>query len=311
MIVTNRVSNLFVASITFRKDRKRTIAKPAEKEQSWWKEVDEVLVAATTGVANWNIENLMMRIFVTYDAFIEVDSAPVHTNHLRFKRNLGGFWTRGQGTGRVYCHPAIEKWLYCCQELAAATRRNLYTEWLDLITEEGMDQYSKRWDMANRFKAVNPLDDVVEMLKKKNIVAIAKCDFDSTSLVRGRGLEFVCASPEKRWLLEKTKNRATQCDKETNRATHCVKEAETDKETKKWNFTINCNRSSSSEPSFSFSSSFSSCELEQSELVSGATGTDFDFLDAGCVQIRNQLWDKSLRNHDGTICFGKRLHVAA
>jgi hypothetical protein len=52
--------------------------------------------------------------------------------------------------------------------------------------------------MANRFKAVNPLDDVVEMLKKKNIVAIAKCDFDSTSLVRGRGLEFVCASPEKR-----------------------------------------------------------------------------------------------------------------
>jgi hypothetical protein len=273
--------------------------------------MEQVLFAANIGVANWNVENLMGCMFVTHNALTVVDSAPVHTNYLRCQRDLGGFRTRGQGTCLVYCHPAIEKWLYYFQEVAAAHRRNVHTERLDLISQECVDQQSKRWDMANRFKAVNPLDDVVEMLKKKNIVAIAKCDFDSTSLVRGRGLEFVCASPEKRWLLEKTKNRATQCDKETNRATHCVKEAETDKETKKWNFTINCNRSSSSEPSFSFSSSFSSCELEQSELVSGATGTDFDFLDAGCVQIRNQLWDKSLRNHDGTICFGKRLHVAA
>ena len=34
------------------------------------------------------------------------------------------------------------------------------------------------------------------MLKKQNIVAITKCDFDLAALVRGRGLELVCARPE-------------------------------------------------------------------------------------------------------------------
>ena len=38
--------------------------------------------------------------------------------------------------------------------------------------------------MANRFKGINPLDDVVEMLKKNNIVAIEKGDFYRTFLVR-------------------------------------------------------------------------------------------------------------------------------
>jgi hypothetical protein len=51
--------------------------------------------------------------------------------------------------------------------------------------------------MAYRFKVVNPLDDVVEMLKKKNVMAIAKCNFYRTVLVRGRGLELVFARPEK------------------------------------------------------------------------------------------------------------------
>ena len=51
----------------------------------------------------------MVRIFVTYDAFIEVDSAPVHTNTFRYERNLGGFGIRGQGTCPIYGHPAIEK----------------------------------------------------------------------------------------------------------------------------------------------------------------------------------------------------------
>ena len=52
--------------------------------------------------------------------------------------------------------------------------------------------------MANRFKGINPLDDVVEMLKRKNIVAIMKCDFYCAPLVRRLGLELVCARPEKR-----------------------------------------------------------------------------------------------------------------
>jgi hypothetical protein len=51
--------------------------------------------------------------------------------------------------------------------------------------------------MTNRFKRINPLDDVVEMLQKKNIVTIVKCDGYRTALVRGRGLELVCARPEK------------------------------------------------------------------------------------------------------------------
>ena len=51
--------------------------------------------------------------------------------------------------------------------------------------------------MANRFKGINSLDDVVKMLKKKNVMAIAKCDFDHTALVRGRCLELVCARSEK------------------------------------------------------------------------------------------------------------------
>jgi hypothetical protein len=52
--------------------------------------------------------------------------------------------------------------------------------------------------MANRFKGIDPLDNVVEMLKKKNIVAITKCDFYRSLLVRGRGLELISARPEKR-----------------------------------------------------------------------------------------------------------------
>jgi hypothetical protein len=52
--------------------------------------------------------------------------------------------------------------------------------------------------MANRFKGIDPLDDVVEMLKKKNVVAIMKCDFYCAPLVRRRGLELECARPEKR-----------------------------------------------------------------------------------------------------------------
>jgi hypothetical protein len=51
--------------------------------------------------------------------------------------------------------------------------------------------------MAYRFKVVNPLDDVVEMLKEENVMAIAKCNFDRTVLVRGRGLELVFARSEK------------------------------------------------------------------------------------------------------------------
>jgi uncharacterized protein YjhX (UPF0386 family) len=51
--------------------------------------------------------------------------------------------------------------------------------------------------MADRFKRINPLDDVVDMLKKKYIVTIMKCDGYRTALVRERGLELVRARPEK------------------------------------------------------------------------------------------------------------------
>ena len=36
----------------------------------------------------------MCDIFITNNALIGVDSAPVHTNTLRYERNLGGFGTR-------------------------------------------------------------------------------------------------------------------------------------------------------------------------------------------------------------------------
>lgn len=75
-------------------------------------------------------------MFITNHAFIVVDSAPAHTNHLGHKRNLGRFRTRGQSTCLVYCHPAIEKRLYYFQELTAVERQNGHTEWLDLITQE-------------------------------------------------------------------------------------------------------------------------------------------------------------------------------
>jgi hypothetical protein len=86
----------------------------------------------------------MASVFVTNDALIEVDSAPVHTNHLRFERNLCGSRARGQDTCLVYCHPAIEQGLYYLQELATVERQNGHTEWLNLIPQECEDQHSKR-----------------------------------------------------------------------------------------------------------------------------------------------------------------------
>jgi hypothetical protein len=55
--------------------------------------------------------------------------------------------------------------------------------------------------VANRFKVINPFYHVVEMLQKKDIVAISKCDFYRLSLgfvapERGRGLELVSSRPE-------------------------------------------------------------------------------------------------------------------
>jgi hypothetical protein len=195
------------------------MAESAEQEQSGRLEVEQVHVAATKCIANWNVENLMCVVFITNNALIEVDSAPVHTNTLRYERNLGGFGTRGQGTCPIYGHPAIEKWLNNFQKLTAAERRNGHSEWFDLISQECVYQHSKSWDMTNWFKGINPLDDVIDMLKKQNIVAITKCDFDLAALVRGRGLELVCARPEEGWFLKKSTNGTTQIVKKRRKAT--------------------------------------------------------------------------------------------
>jgi hypothetical protein len=70
-----------------------------------------------------------------------------------------------------------------------------------LISQKSVDQRSKRWDVANRFKVIYPFYYVVDMLKEKNVVAISKCDFYRLSLERGRGLELVSARPEQGWFL--------------------------------------------------------------------------------------------------------------
>lgn len=76
-------------------------------------------------------------------------------------------------------------------------RRNADTKRLVLKAQECEDQVSKTCGRANRFKLIDSLDYVVDMLKKKDIVEIAQCDFYRSALVREWSLELVRALTEK------------------------------------------------------------------------------------------------------------------